>query len=230
MKGLGLFDSTMIVVGSMIGSGNLHRFGGHRPPGARVPGFSLVVWLAAGAMTLIGALSYGELAAAMPHAGGQYVYLRESLGPLWGFLYGWTMLLVIQTATIAAVAIAFAKFTAVLVPWFSASAVDLEDRHVWAVAVVVRFARALQRRPEPPEPSGHSLDRFSHLGQHARPAVWQDRPEHFHGHQDRSLAGSGAAGVFVFDRGCAQQSTSPISGATPDCRSCIPILRTARPG
>jgi APA family basic amino acid/polyamine antiporter len=73
-------------------------------------------------MTIIGALSYGELAAAMPRAGGQYVYLRESLGPLWGFLYGWTMLLVIQTATIAAVAIAFAKFTAVMVPWFSASA------------------------------------------------------------------------------------------------------------
>jgi APA family basic amino acid/polyamine antiporter len=72
-------------------------------------------------MTLICALSYGELAAAMPRAGGQYVYLRESLGPLAGFLYGWTMLLVIQTATIAAVAIAFAKFTAVLAPWFSAS-------------------------------------------------------------------------------------------------------------
>ena len=71
------------------------------------------VWLASGVMTLIGALSYGELAAAMPHAGGQYVYLRESLGPIWGFLYGWTMLLVIQTATIAAVAIAFAKFTGV---------------------------------------------------------------------------------------------------------------------
>jgi len=86
------------------------------------PGLLLIEWLAAGVMTLIGALSYGELAAAMPHAGGQYVYLRESLGPLWGFLYGWTMLLVIQTATIAAVAIAFAKFTAVIFPWFSASA------------------------------------------------------------------------------------------------------------
>jgi len=71
---------------------------------------------------MIGALSYGELAAAMPRAGGQYVYLRESLGPLWGFLYGWTMLLVIQTATIAAVSISFAKFTGVMVPWFSASA------------------------------------------------------------------------------------------------------------
>ena len=85
------------------------------------PGLLLTVWIVSGIMTLIGALSYGELAAAMPHAGGQYVYLRESLGPMWGFLYGWTMLLVIQTATIAAVAIAFAKFTGVMVPWFSAS-------------------------------------------------------------------------------------------------------------
>ena len=85
------------------------------------PGLLLTVWVVSGIMTMIGALSYGELAAAMPHAGGQYVYLRESLGPMWGFLYGWTMLLVIQTATIAAVAIAFSKFTGVMVPWFSAS-------------------------------------------------------------------------------------------------------------
>jgi APA family basic amino acid/polyamine antiporter len=80
-----------------------------------------VIWLLSGVMTLIGALSFGELAAMMPHAGGQYVYLREALGPACGFLYGWTMLLVIQTATIAAVAIAFAKYTAVIAPWFSAS-------------------------------------------------------------------------------------------------------------
>ncbi|MFZ0878373.1 MAG: amino acid permease, partial [Candidatus Acidiferrales bacterium] len=86
------------------------------------PGLLLTVWIVSGVMTMIGALSYGELAAAMPRAGGQYIYLRESLGPLWGFLYGWTMLLVIQTATIAAVAISFAKFTGVMVPWFSASA------------------------------------------------------------------------------------------------------------
>jgi APA family basic amino acid/polyamine antiporter len=120
VKGLGLFDSTMLVVGSMIGSGIfiVSQDIAHQ---VRSPGLLLVVWLAAGVMTLIGALSYGELAAAMPHAGGQYVYLRESLGPIWGFLYGWTMLLVIQTATIAAVAIAFAKFTAVILPWFSPS-------------------------------------------------------------------------------------------------------------
>jgi basic amino acid/polyamine antiporter, APA family len=121
VKGLGLFDATMIVVGSMIGSG-IFIVSADIAHQVQSPGLLLVVWLAAGVMTLIGALSYGELAAAMPHAGGQYVYLRESLGPIWGFLYGWTMLLVIQTATIAAVAIAFAKFTAVIAPWFSASA------------------------------------------------------------------------------------------------------------
>jgi APA family basic amino acid/polyamine antiporter len=121
VKGLGLFDSTMIVVGSMIGSG-IFIVSADIAHQVQSPGLLLVEWLAAGTMTLIGALSYGELAASMPHAGGQYVYLRESLGPLWGFLYGWTMLLVIQTATIAAVAIAFAKFTAVIFPSFSASA------------------------------------------------------------------------------------------------------------
>ena len=120
VKGLGLFDATMIVVGSMIGSG-IFLVSADIAHQVQSPGVLLIVWLAAGVMTLIGALSYGELAAAMPHAGGQYVYLRESLGPLWGFLYGWTMLLVIQTATIAAVAIAFAKFTAVIWPWFTAS-------------------------------------------------------------------------------------------------------------
>ena len=120
VKGLGLFDSTMIVVGSMIGSG-IFIVSADIAHQVQSPGLLLLVWLASGVMTMIGALSYGELAAAMPQAGGQYVYLRESLGPLCGFLYGWTMLLVIQTATIAAVAIAFAKFTAVMVPWFSAT-------------------------------------------------------------------------------------------------------------
>ncbi|MGB6484949.1 MAG: amino acid permease [Candidatus Acidiferrales bacterium] len=122
VKGLGLFDSTMIVVGSMIGSG-IYIVSADISNQVQSPGLLIVVWLASGLMTLIGALSYGELAAAMPHAGGQYVFLRESFGPLWGFLYGWTMLLVVQTATIAAVAIAFAKFTAVFAPsWFSPTA------------------------------------------------------------------------------------------------------------
>jgi APA family basic amino acid/polyamine antiporter len=109
----------MLVAGSMIGSG-IFIVSSDIAKQVQSPGLLLTVWVATGVMTMIGALSYGELAAMMPKAGGQYVYLRESLGPLWGFLYGWTMLLVIQTATIAAVAIAFAKFTGVIFPFFSA--------------------------------------------------------------------------------------------------------------
>jgi basic amino acid/polyamine antiporter, APA family len=120
IKGLGLFDATMIVVGSMIGSG-IFIVSADIAHQVRSPALLLLVWILSGVMTLIGALTFGELAAAMPHAGGQYVFLRESIGRAWGFLYGWTMLLVIQAATIAAVAIAFAKFTAVVAPWFSAS-------------------------------------------------------------------------------------------------------------
>jgi APA family basic amino acid/polyamine antiporter len=112
---LGLFDSTMLVSGAMIGSGIFIVSAGiARDVGA--PGWLLAVWLVTGVMTVIGALSYAELAAMMPHAGGQYVYLREAYSPLWGFLYGWTLFLVIQTGTIAAVGVAFAKFLGVLVP------------------------------------------------------------------------------------------------------------------
>jgi len=121
VRSLGLLDATMLVVGSMVGSG-IFIVSADIARQVRSPGLLLVVWLVTGVLTVIGALCYGELAAAMPTAGGQYVYLREAFGPLWGFLYGWTMLLVIQTATIAAVAIAFAKFTGVLIPWFSSSA------------------------------------------------------------------------------------------------------------
>ncbi|RJP61613.1 MAG: amino acid permease [Ignavibacteriales bacterium] len=117
-KELKLFDSTMIVVGSMIGSGifivsaDIARTVGS-------PGYLILVWVITGLVTVTAALSYGELAGMMPNAGGQYVYLREAYNPLIGFLYGWTMFLVIQTGTIAAVAVAFAKFTSVLIPWFS---------------------------------------------------------------------------------------------------------------
>src|SRR5881296_4683328 len=110
----------MLVVGSMVGSGSF-IVSADISRQVRSPGLFLVVWLVTGVLTVIGALCYGELAAAMPAAGGQYVYLREAFGPLCGFLYGWSMLLIIQTATIAAVAIAFAKFAGVLIPWFSSS-------------------------------------------------------------------------------------------------------------
>jgi APA family basic amino acid/polyamine antiporter len=112
---LGLFDSTMLVAGSMIGSGIfLVSAGIVRDVGSS--GGLMMVWIITGIITVIGALSYAELAAMMPHAGGQYVYLRESYGSLWGFLYGWTLFLVIQTGTVAAVCVSFAKFLGVFYP------------------------------------------------------------------------------------------------------------------
>lgn len=115
VRGLGLLDSTMIVAGSMIGSGIFIVSGGiSKQVGA--PGWLLVVWIVTGLLTVMAALSYGELAAMMPKAGGQYVYLREAFSPLWGFLYGWTLFLVIQTGTIAAVSVGFARYLGVLYP------------------------------------------------------------------------------------------------------------------
>ncbi len=118
IRGLGLLDATTIVMGSMIGSG-IFIVAGDIARQTDSPGLIMVVWTVSALMTLIAALTYGELAAAMPKAGGMYVYLREAYGPLFGFLYGWTLFLVIQTGTVAAVAVAFAKFTGELVPWFA---------------------------------------------------------------------------------------------------------------
>ena len=118
---LGLFDATMLVAGTMIGSGifivsaDIARLLGS-------PGWLLLAWIVTGFLTVAAALSYGELAAMMPKAGGQYVYLREAWSPLWGFLYGWTVFLVIQSGTIAAVAVGFARFLGVLVPAISPTA------------------------------------------------------------------------------------------------------------
>jgi APA family basic amino acid/polyamine antiporter len=117
-RSLGLFDSTMIVAGSMIGSG-IFIVSAQMARNVGSPGWLLLCWVLTGILTLTAALSYGELAAMMPQAGGQYVYLRESLSPLCGFLYGWTLFLVIQTGTIAAVAIGFARYLGVLVPGVS---------------------------------------------------------------------------------------------------------------
>src|SRR5450755_251407 len=119
VKGLGLVDSTTLVMGSMIGSG-VFIVAADISRQVQSPGLMIMTWLVTAALTLIAALSYGELAAAMPHAGGQYVYLREAFGRLWGFLYGWTLFAVIQTGTIAAVAVAFAKYKGVFFPAVSA--------------------------------------------------------------------------------------------------------------
>lgn len=106
---LGLFDATMLVIGSMIGSG-IFIVSADIAQTVGSAGYLLLVWAITGVMTMIAALSFGELASMMPKAGGQYVYLREAYNPLVGFLYGWTLFTVIQTGTIAAVAVAFAKF------------------------------------------------------------------------------------------------------------------------
>src|SRR5829696_3688732 len=124
VKALTLTDATMLVAGSMIGSGifivsaDIGRTVGS-------PFWLLAAWVLTGVITVLGALAYGELAAMYPRAGGQYVFLRESMGPLMGFLYGWTLFLVIQTGTIAAVAVAFGRFLGVLWPAIS------PDRFGW---------------------------------------------------------------------------------------------------
>jgi APA family basic amino acid/polyamine antiporter len=137
VRAIGLFDGTMIVVGSMIGSGifivaaDISRQTGS-------PAGLLLTWVLTGLLTISAALSYGELAALFPRAGGQYIYLREAYSPLWGFLYGWTLFLVIQTGTIAAVAVGFARYLGVLLPSISPSA--------WIVAPITlssKFAISL---------------------------------------------------------------------------------------
>jgi APA family basic amino acid/polyamine antiporter len=115
VQSLGLFSSTALVIGSMIGSG-IFIVDADIARGTNSPALFLGAWVVTAILTMIGALSYGELAAMMPKAGGQYIYLRESLGPLWGFLYGWTLFMVIQTGTIAAVCVAFGKFLGVFFP------------------------------------------------------------------------------------------------------------------
>lgn len=130
-RGLGLYDSTMVVAGSMIGSG-IFLVSADMARTIGSPGWMLVAWLIAGLLTITAALSYGELAAMMPRAGGQYVYLREAFSPLWGFLYGWTLFLVIQSGTIAAVAVGFARYTGVLVPWFSEDHYLIAPIHITA--------------------------------------------------------------------------------------------------
>src|SRR5258708_26149357 len=127
----------MMVVGAMIGSGTyiVHAEMARNLGSA---GWLLVAWTVAGALTIAGALAYGELSAMTPEAGGMFVYLREAYSPLWGFIYGWTLFSVIETGTIAAVALAFARFTGVLCPLIS------EDRYLLApVHVSTHYAFSL---------------------------------------------------------------------------------------
>jgi basic amino acid/polyamine antiporter, APA family len=132
VKGLGLTSATTLVMGSMIGSG-VFIVASDIARQVDSPVLLIMSWVVAGFLTITAALAYGELAAMMPRAGGQYVYLRESLGPLWGFLYGWTLFLVIQTGTIAAVGVAFGKFLGVFFPSISAS------NWIWHIAHVPKI-------------------------------------------------------------------------------------------
>jgi basic amino acid/polyamine antiporter, APA family len=148
VRGLNLFDCTMVVIGVMIGSGifivsaDMSRMIGS-------PGWMLMAWVLTGVLTIAAALSYGELASMLPHAGGMYIYLREAFSPLWGFLYGWTLFMVIQTGTIAAVAVAFARFFSLIFPPVSEShylippihlsagyAISLSTAQLVAIAVI----------------------------------------------------------------------------------------------
>ena len=143
VKGLGLLDATTLVMGSMIGSG-VFIVAADISRQVQSPGLLMATWLVTATLTIIAALSYGELAAAMPQAGGQYIYLREAFGPLAGFLYGWTFFTVIQTGTIAAVAVAFAKFLGVFLPAVSADnwlirlgPAGLSTQMLAAIAIIV---------------------------------------------------------------------------------------------
>jgi len=138
VKSLGLFDCTTLVMGSMIGSG-IFVVAAQVVRDVKSPSLFFLSWIVSGLMTVIAAISYGELAGMMPKAGGQYVYLREAFGPLFGFLYGWTLFLVIQTGTVAAVAVAFGKFLGVLAPWVSAHNILLD----FGTLVVWRHPMAL---------------------------------------------------------------------------------------
>ncbi|MFN8579791.1 MAG: amino acid permease [Gemmatimonadaceae bacterium] len=130
VRALTLTDATMLVAGSMIGSG-IFIVAADIARTLNSPLWLIVVWLMTGLITMLGALAYGELASMYPKAGGQYVFLRESMGPLVGFLYGWTLFLVIQTGTIAAVAVAFGRFLGVFIPQLT------PDRWTWFPSVDV---------------------------------------------------------------------------------------------
>src|SRR5438552_12691409 len=129
VRGLNLFDATMVVIGAMIGSGifivsaDMSRMIGS-------PGWMLMAWVLAGVLTVAAARSYGELASMLPRAGGMYVYLREAFSPLWGFLYGWTLFTVIQTGTIAAVSVAFSRFLSVIFPPVAENRYLIEPIHI----------------------------------------------------------------------------------------------------
>ena len=187
VRNLGLLDVTMIVIGSMIGSGIfIVSAESSRLIGA--PGWLLLTWVVAGLLTITGALCCAELATMMPRAGGVYVFLREAYGPALGFLFGWTLFLVVQTGTIAAVAIAFARFLGVFVPTNCWRPLSGRADHCSAGLCGQSFERTIGR---------NSLDRVSHFFEHARTSCRQDRAEQFHLYQNgRRYWASSSLGCF----------------------------------
>src|SRR6187399_2620375 len=143
-QSLGLLDATMIVAGSMIGSG-IFIVSADISRNVGSAGWLIFVWLITGLMTLLAAVSYGELSAMFPKAGGQYVYLKEAYNPLIGFLYGWSFFAVIQTATIAAVGVGFAKFAGYFFPalaWedvntFNVAGLDIHYAQLVAIVLII---------------------------------------------------------------------------------------------
>src|SRR5579884_1745654 len=129
VRGMGLYDATMIVMGAMIGSG-IFIVSADMSRLINSPGWLLAAWGLTCILTVAAGLCFGELAAMFPHAGGVYVFLREAYSPLWGFLYGWTVFTVIQTGTIAAVAVAFARFFSLLFPPVSEARYIIQPIHI----------------------------------------------------------------------------------------------------
>ena len=196
VKGLGPLSATTLVMGSMIGSGifivsaDIARL-------VDSPILLIGAWVLTGFLTITGALAYGELAAMMPHAGGQYVYLREAFGPFWGFLYGWTLYLVVQTGTIAAVGIAFGKFLGVFFPVRLVQA--LADSSLACAAHSDRTDGSRQhgRRPEHPESGRHSARGLSLRAEYLRPAPGRSVQNVFTIAKTAALLGLVLLGVFV---------------------------------
>lgn len=227
VRGIGPLAATSLVVGSMIGSGIFIVSADiARQLGAYGPGGLLLCWLASGAMTMMGALAYAELAAAMPQAGGQYVFLREGLNPAAGFLYGWTLFTVIQSGTIAAVGVAFAKFLGVLVPWSSPEVflqfgslsmpggtieLGLSNQRVVAIAMILLLT-AINTRGVSLGASIQTIFTVAKIG---------------------ALAALVLLGLFVFrntDIASLNFSAGTFSGAMPWTAALLPVLATAMVG
>ena len=173
VRSLGLLDATMIVIGSMIGSG-IFIVSAKSMTLVGSPGWLLAAWGIAGVLTITGALCCAELAAMMPRAGGQYVFLREAYGKSIGFLFGWTLFFVVQTGTIAAVAVAFAIFMGVLTPAISESIYIIPPIHLGSYALTLSTQQLI----------ACWFDSFSHFYQHAWTENRQADSKHFHFYED----------------------------------------------